>query len=238
MLITSGDLFKAALRKCGGLLAEGETPSAEMMEDTRMAFNIMLDSWSGERLAVFVTQEQIFTWPSNTISRTLGPSGNFVGNRPVGMDDSSFFLDPASGVSYGLRIINQSQYNAIALKTVTSTYPQLMWINQSMPDVEIFVYPVPTRALEFHFVSIEELSQVNDLFTNIVFPPGYQRAFVFNLAVEICSEFGIEPPPTVSRIARASKRSIKSNNAPMDVMAMPFTLLGHRQRFNIFSGNF
>jgi len=238
MLITSEELFKAALRKCGGIIAEGETISADIMEDTRMAFNIMLDSWSAERLSVYSTQEQIFTWPANTTSRTLGQTGDFVGNRPVGLDDSTYFKDPGSGISYGLRIINQEQYNAIALKTATSTFPQLIWLNMDMPNVSMYVYPVPTRDLEFHFVSISELTQVNDLFTNIIFPPGYQRAFVFNLAVEMCMEFGIEPPPTVKRIAMASRRTLKSNNSPMDVMSMPFSILGKRQRFNIFSGNY
>ena len=238
MLITSGDLFKAALRKCGGAIAEGESPSADLMEDTRMAFNVMLDSWSAERLSVYSTQEQIFTWPANTISRTLGPTGGFVGDRPVGVDDSSYFKDPGSGVSYGMKIINQEQYNGIALKTATSTFPQLMWLNMDVPNISIYLYPVPNRDLEFHFVSVKELTQVDDLFTNIVFPPGYQRAFIFNLAVEVCMELGLEPPRTVQRIAMASKRTLKSNNFAGDIMSMPFSILGKRQRFNIFSGNY
>src|SRR5665647_1116611 len=97
MILTSGELFQMALRKCGGVIAEGETPSAELMEDTRQAFNLMLDSWSTERLSVFSTQDQVFTWPAGNISRTFGPSGDFAGNRPINVDDSSYFKDPGTG---------------------------------------------------------------------------------------------------------------------------------------------
>jgi hypothetical protein len=85
---------------------------------------------------------------------------------------------------------------------------------------------------------VTELTQPADLATDIVVPPGYLRAFRYNLAVEIAAEFGVEPPPTVARIANASKRSLKSQNNPMDIMAMPYSLIGTRQRFNIYAGNF
>ena len=105
--VQSLELFKAALRKCNGILAEGEEPSEELVEDTRFAFNIMIDSWSAERLSVFSTQEQVLTWPAGERLQTIGPSGDLVGNRPVAVDDSTYFKDPASNISYGLKIINQ-----------------------------------------------------------------------------------------------------------------------------------
>jgi hypothetical protein len=235
MLITSGDLFKAALRKCGGVLAEGETPSAELMEDTRMAFNVMLDAWSAERLSVYNMQDQIFTWPAGYASRTLGPTGTLVGNRPIWIDESSYFRDTTVGLAYPIEIISQADYDGIALKTSTGTYPQYMVVGSDMPNATIYLYPIPTLALEFHFISVEELTQVNDLFTDIVFPPGYQRAFIFNLAVEICVELGLEAPPTTKKIATSSKRVLKAVNAPKDVLQIPVGLLSPA-KFNIYSG--
>lgn len=146
-MTTSGELINSTMRLIG-VLAEGETPTADMSNDALTAMNQMLDSWSTERLAVFSTQDQVFTWPAATISRTLGPSGDFVGNRPIALDDSTYFKDASTGISYGIQIINQQQYDGIAVKTVTSTYPQVLWLNMNMPDIEMFVYPVPTRALE------------------------------------------------------------------------------------------
>ena len=237
MSTTAGDQINRALRLLG-VLAEGETPSAAVSQDALTALNQMIDSWNTERLSVFSTQDQIFTWPSSTIRRTLGPTGDFVGNRPVMVDEATYFRDPQTNVSYGIKIINQQQYNGIAVKTVTSTYPQVVWINMTYPDIEMYVYPVPIRPLEWHIVSVEELTQPATLATDLTFPPGYLRAFVYNLAMELAPEFGVEPSAQVRRIAMTSKRNLKRINNPDDLMSMPYSLVATRQRFNIYASNY
>lgn len=237
MTTSAGDQINGALRLIG-MLAEGETPSASVSQDALSALNQMIDSWNTERLSIFSTQDQVFTWPASIQSRTLGPTGDFVGNRPVLIDDATYFRDAATNVSYGIKIINQQQYNGIAVKTVTSTYPQVLWINMSYPDIEMYIYPVPLRPLEWHFISVEELNQPATLATTLSFPPGYLRAFRFNLACELAAEFGVEPSRQVSRIAMTSKRNLKRINNPDDVMAMPYGIVANRQRYNIYAGNF
>jgi hypothetical protein len=234
---TAGDQINRALRLLG-VLAEGETPSAATSQDALGALNQMIDSWNTERLSVFSTQDQVFTWPSGSISRTLGPSGNFVGNRPVLLDEATYFRDSSTNVSFGIKMINQQQYDGIAVKTVTSTYPQVLFINMTYPDIDMYIYPKPTRDLEWHFISVEELDNPSTLVTNLTFPPGYLRAFVYNLAMEIAPEFGVEPSPQVQRIAMTSKRNLKRINNPDDVMAMPYAIVATRQRFNVYAGNY
>lgn len=237
MATTANDQINGALRLLG-ILAEGETPSAATSQDALVALNQMIDSWNTERLSVFNTQDQVFLWQPGLITQTLGPTGDFVGNRPVLLDDSTYFRDPSSGISFGIKFINQQQYDGIAVKTVTSTYPQVMWINMEYPNITMSIYPKPTKVLEWHFVSIEELTQPATLATNLTFPPGYLRAFKYNLACEIAAEFGVEPSPTVQRIAMASKRNLKRINNPDDIMSLPYSIVGTRQRFNIFAGNY
>jgi hypothetical protein len=236
-MTTAGDQINGALRLLG-VLAEGETPSAGTSQDALSALNQMIDSWGTEKLSTFTTQEQVFNWLPGRISQTLGPSGDFVGDRPVLMDDATYFVDTSSGISYGIKLINQQQYDGIAVKTVTSTFPQVMWINTNYPNIDMHVYPVPTKVLEWHFISAAQLDQPATLSTELYFPPGYLRAFRYNLACEIAPEFGIEPPPTVGRIAMTSKRDIKRINNPDDIMSIPYAIVSTRQRFNIFAGNF
>ena len=237
MTTTANDQITGALRLIGQL-AEGETPSAATAQDALSAMNQMIDSWNSERLAVFSTQDQVFSWLPNLVSRSLGPTGDFVGNRPVLLDDSTYFRDPSGDISFGITFVNESQYNGIAVKSVTSTYPQVMWVDMAMPNIQMHIYPVPTTVLEWHFVSVSELTQPASLSTDLTFPPGYLRAFRFNLACEIAAEFGVEPSPQVQRIAMTSKRDIKRINNPNDVMSMPYGLLERRQKFNIYVGNF
>ena len=231
------DQIVGALRLLG-VLAEGETPSSETANDARFALQQMIDSWDTERLAVFSTQDQVFNWPSGERERSLGPTGDFVGLRPVLLDDSTYFRDPQTNVSYGIKFINQQQYNGIAVKTVTSTYPQVIFTNMTYPNIEMVVYPVPLRLLEWHFISVEKLTQPATLATTILFPPGYLRAFRYNLACELAPEFGVEPSAQVQRIAMYSKRNLKRINNPDDIMALPYSIVGTRQRYNIYAGNY
>ena len=236
-MATVGDQINGALRLIGQL-AEGESPSSETANDALTAFNQMVDSWNIERLSVFATQDQTFLWEGGVKTKTLGPTGDFVGNRPIELDDSTYFRDPSTNVSFGIRIINQQQYNGIAVKTVPSTYPQVIWVNMEATNIQMTIYPIPIRDLEWHFISVTELVQPATLATSLVIPPGYLRAFRFNLACEIASEFGVNPPPNVARIAMVSKRNLKRVNNPGDIMSMPYALMASPQRYNIFAGNY
>lgn len=236
-MTTARDLINDAHRLLN-LVDSGNALPESVYQDNFRSLNQLLDSWSTERLAVYSTQDQVLTWPANTIFRTLGPTGDLVANRPILVDDSTYFRDPSTNVSYGIKMINQSQYNGIAVKTVTSTYPQVMWVNMTFPNIEVYIYPRPTRNLEFHFVSVEPLTQASTLDSPILFPPGYLRAFRYNLACELAPEFGQEPTPQVVKIAITSKRDLKRINNPDDVMSLPYSVVANRQRFNIYAGNY
>lgn len=217
-----------------GQLEEGEEPSDDTYATSLNAFNDMRDSWSTERLSVFCTDDQVFTWIAGDSTKTLGPSGDFVGTRPVQVDDSTYFN--VNNLSYQLSFINEAEYNAIALKGSTSTFPGWMFVNYTMPDITMKIYPVPTSALEMHIIAVQVLTENADLDDEIIVPNGYRRAFRYNLGVEIASEFGIEAPPMVIKIAATSKKNIKRINSPGDLLSMPYALVSRRRsNYNIFS---
>ena len=235
-MATAGDIIKGSLRLIGQL-AEGEEPSADTAQDSLASMNQMIESWNTERLAVYATQTQVFNWPVGVASRTLGPTGDFVGQRPVQVDAATYFKDGENGLSFGVKLVNQDQYNGIALKSVTSSYPQVLWVNDTYPDVTLTVYPVPSKLLQWYIVSVEPLSQPAVLATELTFPPGYLRAFRYNLACELAPEFGVEPSGQVMRIAMTSKRNLKRINNPDDVMSIPYPLIYTNRRFNVYTGN-
>ena len=261
-MATTRELLSGAHRLLG-LVNSGNVLPEAVYQDNLVALNQMIDSWSTERLAVFCTQDQTYYWDAGARIRTLGPTGDFVyilatqseipivtqdedyigvddatTLRPILLDDSTYFRDPSTNVSYGIKFINQLQYNNIAVKTVQSTYPQVMFVNMTFPDITLSVYPVPNRMLEFHFISVQPLANATTLSTDLAFPPGYLRAFRYNLALELAPEFNVEPPPEVRRVAMYSKRNLKRINNPRDLMAMPYSIIARRNRYNIYAGNF
>lgn len=231
---STDNIINGALRLIG-VLAEGETPSPETSADALMALRQMIDSWSIERLSVYCTQTQDFVWPANEASQTIGPTGDFIGVRPVSIDPSTYFT--SGELSYGLTFLNQDQYNGIAQKGVTSTYPQVCYVSNTFPNMTLTVYPVPEQDLTWHIVSVQALAQPAALATTLYFPPGYLRAFRYNLACELAPEFGVEPSAQVMRIAMYSKRNLKRINNPNDLLAMPVPLLPRNGRFDIYDTN-
>lgn len=261
-MATTRELLSGAHRLLG-LVNSGNVLPEAVYQDNLVALNQMIDSWSTERLAVFCTQDQTYYWEAGNRIRTLGPTGDFVyilanqsdtpivtqgedyigvddatTQRPILLEDSTYFRDPSTNVSYGIRFINQLQYNNIAVKTVQSTYPQVLFVNMTFPNITLTVYPVPSRMLEFHFISVQPLANPTTLETDLAFPPGYLRAFRYNLALELAPEFGVEPSSEVRRVAMYSKRNLKRINNPDDVMAMPYSIIARRNRYNIYAGNF
>ena len=229
-MATAGDQINRALRLLG-VLAEGESPSTSETADSLAALNQMLDSWSTERLAVYSTTDLSVTWPTSTASRTLGPTGQLVGARPVKLDHAYYVV---GGISYPVKIVNKEQYDSIPLKTTTSTLPEYLYINMAYPDTTVTLYPVPTQSLAMHFVYTAALTEPATTSTALSIPPGYLRAFTYNLALELAPEFGVEPSKDVRRIASVSKRDIKRINNPNDVMSMPAALSGVG-RYNLYT---
>jgi len=163
-----------------------------------------------------------------------------VSERATSLDKSGrlTFMNLRSQLWWQLReALDPTADNGIALPTVTSTLPQALYVNMTMPDATLYIYPVPSASFELHLMSVLELTQPSTLATTLVVPPGYLKAFRFNLAVEVATEFGIEPPPQVKRQAELSKRTIKRINNPDLLMSMPYGLVGRRRNnFNIYSG--
>lgn len=221
-----------------GLVSSGNALPEAVYQDNLAALNLLIDSWNTERMSVFSEQDQVVVWPQGVRTTTLGPTGALARvdlatpERPVQVAASSYFVDPSTGLSLPLDLVNQQQYNSISLKTITSTYPQVMWVNPTFPNVTLTVYPVPTITLHFHIVSVVELSEPASLNTVISMPPGYLRAFKYGLAVELAAEFNMEPPPQVQRLAAVSKRAVRRLN--VDVPQLNADL--RSERFSIYTG--
>jgi hypothetical protein len=48
----------------------------------------------------------------------------------------------------------------------------------------------------------------------------------------------VEPLPQVQRIAMDSRRKLKRVNSPDNIMALPYSIVATRQRYNIYANNF
>ncbi len=223
-MTTCRDSIESSLRLLG-VLAEGETGSAEMMQDSIEAVRIMADSWSIESLSIFTSSEVVYTWPSGVSSRTFGPTGDIVAQRAAWLHPSSYFT--VGDQSYPLSVIDIDQYAEIFDKSATSTHPTDLAVSYDMPNIKLTMYPVPSAPVTLHLVVPSALTQPVNLSDTLLFPPGYLRAFKYNLALELAAEFGIEPSPNIVRIAQISKNNIKRLNSGKVLLSTPFGHAGY-----------
>jgi hypothetical protein len=76
----------------------------------------------------------------------------------------------------------------------------------------------------------------SSLDSEMSFPPEYQRALIYNLAVELGSMYQMEPLAITQKIARTSLKTLIAANTQIPVLRMPGTLPG-RRRAGIVNAN-
>lgn len=232
--MTAQELIKASLRLIGAI-ATGETPTADEIQDGLEAMNIMLGSWSDDRLMIHVITEDTLALTSGTASYSIGSAGDIDTERPIKIQSA---FTRQSNLDVPLRIRGQAEYNAIAQKSDTGI-PSILYYNPGWTTGTIYLAPTPGAGLTLYLYSLKAFAAKGggDLVTTITstvsFPPGYIRAIKYNLAIELAPEYGKSVSPEVALGASESKGSIKRINAANQVEAVKLEIMRVASRFSI-----
>ncbi len=207
-------VIKSAMRRIGAL-ASGETPTADETADALEILNNLVGSWQNERLITYTITRT--TWPivASTGSYTLGLTGDIAIDRPVfvtqikAIDTSQ---DPDVEIDLG-RLLTEAEYASIPDKDQTGTFPTCCYYNPTFPLGTVTFWPVPTSSTLLGAISAwAPITSFASLATTITLPPGYNRALVSNLAIELADEWGRPVTANLQRIADQSKAVIKVAN--------------------------
>lgn len=117
-----------------------------------------------------------------------------------------------------MEILNDAQYASINVKMTPSTFPVKFYDNGNYPCRTLSMWPVPTQQNAVVLWLWEPLINKDSLDEQLAMPKGYERALMFNLAVEIAPDFGKEVPPQVMDTARLAKGVIKRLNDGQQIM--------------------
>lgn len=188
---TVQDLGTLALRKL--FVVEGhEVPAdedaARALENTRM----LLRTWAVNGIRLWLNEQQSVTLVAGQASYTLDPRTLevFDAYRSQGNTDSP------------MRILTREEYNSLPNKTVTGQ-PYALWPDRRYNSTVITVYPVPQTGTT-DTLSLGTKRQILDpvsLGENVEMPPEWSEAIVYNLAVRMAPDFGVEPEPFVVSMA-------------------------------------
>ena len=227
MSVTVLDIISSALRLIG-VLAQEETPDAATANDSLFVLQSMWDSWNAERLMIFTIPRLVFPLVAGQQTYQYGTGApDFNSPRPAKIDRMGIIWlgNAAQPLELPLEYLTVAQWQAVPVKNIQSSLPQYVWDDDGFPYRNLNFWPIPNVGDQITIYPWTALANPATLTTIMSFPPGYQRAFRYNLAVELAAEF--PPVPTevlqvVAGIAADSKRIVKSMNIyPVDLRCDP-----------------
>lgn len=221
--MTGSDLIASALRLIN-VTASGEVASGAEINDALFVLNSIIDGWQAERLMIFTIQRQVFVPGSLKQVYTIGTGGDFNVARPPKIDRAGILTlgNPAQPLEIPIDYTTDANYQLVPVKGIPSAIPRLVWDDQQFPLRNLTYWPVPNVSIQMVLYTWTALQTFTDLTTDFTFPPGYQAALRYNLAIKLAPEFNRAVPPEIRDFAADAKAKVKSMNIqPIDLRCDP-----------------
>lgn len=238
---TALDIITNAMMEMGAI-AQGETPSAADAAFALSKLNRLFDQWNARKLFVFCQNFNSYTIQPNLQPHTIGPTGATfnVPIRPVKISNANIVLNNITpNVRFALKIRDADWWAANRVQGVTTTLPTDLYYQPSWPNGNLFLWPVPTVA---YLVELEtwNTNAAVSLTTPFLYPPGYEDAITYTLAITLCPAFGRAVDPTLLTLAVKAMQTIQGVNSspPPGIVLAGQGVPGGDQRpyFNYISG--
>lgn len=232
--MTARDMIERALRLIGALAA-GEPMTASEAQDGLRALQAMVNEWGAQRLTMYQVQRLVFPLVVNQVSYTIGPGGNFNTVRPEWIENASVVQNNGALNELELRldpIMNAQAWRTIMNKRLTSTLPTKLFYDPTFPLGTLYFWPIlQSGTLHTALYIPLAIAGFTNLTTDFTFPPAYEKALTYNLALELAPEFGAQVPEDVKEQAQRSLGRVKTANANMDVMSLDPALYRTRSKY-------
>lgn|SRR5574340_888321 len=233
---TAQDIIISALKRIR-VLGKGDILDSEDANDSLDILNMMLESWSLDKLYVFEEAQVNFPFIGGKQDYTIGPGGDFsVASRPLKLVSA---FTRSNGIDYPMHPLESAaDYDSIMNKQVEVFYPTYVWYEQTYPLGTLHFYPVPngnTVYLRFW----QQLQSFPALTTVITLPLGYKQAIITSLGLVLASPFGIEPPMTLAAEAKVAVGRVKRYNKKSTGMTSEAAFMNRQNhRYNIMGDNY
>jgi hypothetical protein len=175
--------------------------------------NNMLAEWNAQGLAVFSVVRETFALTPGTANYVIGPDESAPWNvaRPEKIEAWAVF--DVSGASNGGSPVDSKTFAKMADdRSLASALITMLNYDAAYPDATIHLYPIPSGGTLELWVWEQFTAIVDFVATALAFPPGYLKAIVYNLAIDLAPLFGRQIDPGVQAIANATKQTLGATN--------------------------
>lgn len=226
-MTTARKIIKKAMQKTG-VLVKSETPDDDEANDALDALNALIDSWSNDSANITTRVRETFPLTSAK-TYTIGVGQDFDTARPMQIVEAFTSL---SVTDTPILIVNQEEYDSISYKDAVGQ-PSALTYDSGFPTGLITIYPTPDASYTLTILSEKALTGFATLDTELTLPNGWERALVYNLAIELAPEYGQQLDQAIVDIASESLGLIKLAVVRSRPVNVSTSVLATR---NIFTG--
>ena len=200
-----------------GAYGQDETPTASDAQLALRWFQRQLDAWSAERQTMAIQKVVPFTMPSGTSTVTIGPGGDVDTVRPTWLDRLTY-VNPGSSPAQetDVALLDPDMFAAIGIKALQSNYPQQAYYQTSLDTVlgSLFVWPQVVTDVDMVLYFPAGIGVPATLDDILLGPPGYQEAYVYQLAERLLTPFAVQNPTIVGSVRANSERAFARMKRP------------------------
>ena len=224
--MTWRSLLKSSLRLIGQL-GPGRSAGPSETADALTVLTAMLSSWSTQRLSVYTIARSTHTL-TGASDYTIGTGADFDTARPTRIDAAALL---AAG--------STTEQPIDVYRLIGSPRREGLYYSFGFPVATIHLEPAPAAGDTLALYVWQPLGAVTDadLDDEISFPPGYEDAIRYNLAVRLAPEWGKVPRADVQKLAGESLAVIKAHNRPALELRCDAALLD-RGGFDVMRGDY
>lgn len=196
-----------------GITTKNDTLSASEVEDGLQALNAMLSSFSNESMLLTARTTETFTLTGGKAIYTVGSGQDFDTGRPISIVAAYVRL---GNTDFPLELMNDINYMNVQDKSTTGL-PNMIFYDGGYPIGRITLHLTPVEGYSLTLLTEKPLSQLS-IDDDFDFPPGWEEMVVYNLAMRLSVEYGVQLPTGTMELAKESKGNIKSaiaKNRPM-----------------------
>ena len=203
-MATAQNIIDAAFRKIGML-----DPKSADRTGALENLNNMISSWGLEFLNHYVSRETL-TIGTTKATYTLGSGGDLDTTRPIRLIDA--VLRDSDGYDYDLKVIAAGDYNDIRYKS-NSLRPTEIYFLPEYPLAKVVFDCVPDAAYSVVLDLEQNFTEFAALTTTVSLPNEFKEALVYNLAIALAEDKGINVRSTVLDTALRTKELIGRLNS-------------------------
>jgi hypothetical protein len=226
MQVTARKVVNRALRLIG-VLGEGSTATAQQAQDALEALNSMLAGWSANSLNIPTPTKGSKALSAGVSSVTIGPGGDINGLRAIAVQRAYYRVGE---VDHPVNPISADAWSAQSLKQTQIGWPCYYRLERTAPLATMHLLPVVVDAGTLFVEYSGLLASFAELDTVVDLPEGYERAFAYNLAVEIAPEYERDVRKAVAATAIGSLSDLRAQNFEMPVRDFEVAIIGQGSR--------